>query len=187
MQYSRRGALTLLAGTFAAGALPVSAQTVYQVPAHHMPTMVEISPGFRPGDIHVDPRTHALFLIMGGNRAVRYAVGMGKAGQHRSGTFRIGRMAANPRWTPTAGMIRREPALYRPFAAGIPGGHPRNPMGTRALYLYAGQRDTLLRIHGTPAPWSIGKNTTNGCIQLVNSHVEHLYDHVGLGARVVIH
>ncbi|MGR3469196.1 MAG: L,D-transpeptidase, partial [Shimia sp.] len=62
-----------------------------------------------------------------------------------------------------------------------------NPMGTRALYLYAGSRDTLLRIHGTPAPWSIGKNTTNGCVQLVNAHMEHLYDHVPVGSRVIIH
>ncbi|MGR3468852.1 MAG: L,D-transpeptidase, partial [Shimia sp.] len=164
MTYDRRAALALIAGIALAPSAAASSTRTYVIPREHMPTYVEIGAGFTPGDIHVDPANHALYLIAAGNKAIRYAVGMGKAGQHRTGTFRVGRKAANPRWTPTAAMIRREPALYRPFAAGIPGGHPRNPMGTRALYLYAGSRDTLLRIHGTPAPWSIGKNTTNGCV-----------------------
>ena len=52
--------------------------------------------------------------------------------------------------TPTATMIERNPE-YAEVAGGMPGG-PANPLGARALYLYSGNRDTYLRIHGTPEP-----------------------------------
>jgi lipoprotein-anchoring transpeptidase ErfK/SrfK len=83
-------------------------------------------------------------------------------------------------------MIAREPQVYAQFAGGVPGG-PDNPLGARALYLYRGGRDSMLRIHGTPQPWSIGSSASSGCVRLVNDHIIQLYDRVPLGTRVTLH
>ncbi|MEN0087880.1 MAG: L,D-transpeptidase, partial [Pseudomonadota bacterium] len=42
------------------------------------------------------------------------------------------------------------------------------------------------RIHGTTAPWSIGQSVSNGCIRMVNEHVEDLYTRVRVGSRVYV-
>jgi lipoprotein-anchoring transpeptidase ErfK/SrfK len=54
------------------------------------------------------------------------------------------------------------------------------------MYLYSGGGDTGFRIHGTNEPWTIGLNVSSGCIRLINDDVEDLYDHVKVGAKVVI-
>ena len=82
-------------------------------------------------------------------------------------------------------MIERSPEQYAKYAKGLPGG-PKNPLGARAIYLFKNGRDTLYRIHGTNDPSSIGKAVSNGCIRMLNSHVERLYDRVALGATVVV-
>jgi lipoprotein-anchoring transpeptidase ErfK/SrfK len=82
-------------------------------------------------------------------------------------------------------MIRRNPKKYARFAKGVPGG-PNNPLGSRALYLYRDGRDTLYRIHGTTEPSSIGRSVSNGCIRMINEHVEDLFERVPVGAQVVV-
>jgi lipoprotein-anchoring transpeptidase ErfK/SrfK len=77
-------------------------------------------------------------------------------------------------------MIEREPDVYAQFADGMPGG-PENPLGARALYLYEGNRDTFLRIHGTPQPWSIGTSASSGCVRMVNAHIMDMYERRGTG------
>jgi lipoprotein-anchoring transpeptidase ErfK/SrfK len=82
-------------------------------------------------------------------------------------------------------MIKREPGKYARYAKGVPGG-PGNPLGSRALYLYRSGRDTMYRIHGTTQPSSIGRSVSNGCIRMINAHVEDLYERVPVGAKVVV-
>ena len=82
-------------------------------------------------------------------------------------------------------MVEREPQTYARFAQGVPGG-PENPLGSRALYLYQGGVDTYYRIHGTTQPRSIGQSVSNGCIRMINAHVEDLYDRVPVGTRVTV-
>ena len=61
-------------------------------------------------------------------------------------------------------------------------------MGARALYLHTPERgDTLLRIHGTNAPDTIGTAVSNGCARLLNEHITELYEAVPLGTRVVLY
>ena len=55
-------------------------------------------------------------------------------------------------------------------------------MGARALYL----GNTEYRIHGTNQPSTIGHFVSSGCIRLTNEDVEDLYNHVGVGTRVVV-
>ena len=64
----------------------------------------------------------------------------------------------------------------------VPGGHPMNPLGVRALYLGS----STYRIHGTDAPWTIGTAVSKGCIRLYNADVLDLYPRVNIGAKVTV-
>ncbi len=139
-----------------------------------------------PGTIIVDPNQRFLYLVMENGQAMRYGVGVGKAGMEWSGTATVRRTAQWPRWTPTPDMIARDPAKNKPWAGGMPGG-PDNPLGARALYLYDETgRDTLYRIHGTNEPWTIGHAVSSGCIRMMNQDVIDLYSRVQPGARVIV-
>ena len=63
---------------------------------------------------------------------------------------------------------------------------PGNPLGARALYLFKNGRDTYFRIHGTNAPRTIGLSVSNGCIRMLNAHVEDLYERVPIGTKVTV-
>ena len=141
--------------------------------------------GYGSGTLVVDPRNHFLYWADRPGRAMRYGVGVGRAGLAFRGEATVDRKAKWPSWRPTDNMIRREPHKYARYANGLPGG-PNNPLGARALYLYRGGRDTMYRIHGTNQPWSIGQSVSNGCIRMLNAHVEDLYERVPIGTRVVV-
>ncbi|WP_071674348.1 L,D-transpeptidase [Nioella nitratireducens] len=162
------------------------AQEGWRLPSRFRPHVVEINPGFEPGTIHVDMGAHFLYFVQDGDTAMRFGVAVGREGRQAVGRFRVGRKEEWPSWQPTANMIAREPEVYTQFAGGMEGG-PDNPLGARALYLYAGSRDSLLRIHGTPQPWSIGLSASSGCIRMVNDHVIQLYDMVDIGTPVQLH
>ena len=156
----------------------------FKLNPRYEPQIVRFS-GYRTGTIVVDPRNHFLYLQLRGGKARRYGVGVGRAGLAFRGKAQVGRKAKWPRWTPTKNMIRRQPGKYAKFAGGVPGG-PGNPLGSRALYLYRNGRDTLYRIHGTTQPSSIGRSVSNGCIRMLNEHVQDLYERVPKGASVVV-
>ncbi len=129
------------------------------------------------GTIIVDTPHTFLYLVLGQGKALRYGIGVGRAGFTWSGTERISRMSQWPDWHPPNQMIARQPYLPR-FTAGGEG----NPMGARALYL----GDTEYRIHGTNQPATIGHFVSSGCIRLTNEDVEDLYTRVSVGTRVVV-
>lgn len=181
----RRFLLTAGAAALLASPLPAQqAPAVIRFPREWLPTDVAINPGLTPGVIHVDTANTWLYLTLADGLARRYKIAVGAAGRNFRGQAHVGRKAEWPPWRPTANMIRLEPEVYGPFAAGLPGGHPLNPLGARALYLHQGRRDTMYRIHGTPQPWTIGQSFSSGCIRLVNEHAIDLYDRVPLGTAV---
>jgi len=130
-----------------------------------------------PGTIIIDTSERKLYYVLGGGRAIRYGVGVGRAGFQWSGRSRVSRKAKWPGWTPPAAMRKREPWL----PAYMPGG-PRNPLGARALYLGA----TLYRIHGTNQAHTIGSAVSSGCIRMLNKEVIDLYNRVKVGAPVIV-
>jgi lipoprotein-anchoring transpeptidase ErfK/SrfK len=138
-----------------------------------------------PGTIIIRTRERALFYVLGGGKAIRYGVAVGKEGFSWAGTARIGAKQEWPTWTPPAEMIERKPE-YEEWADGMPGGIPENPLGARAMYLYQGKKDTLFRIHGTNNPASIGTAASSGCIRMLNDEVIDLYDKARIGAKVVV-
>jgi lipoprotein-anchoring transpeptidase ErfK/SrfK len=159
----------------------------WQWPEEWNPRVVRINASVAPGEIHVVPRDFSLYWTTEPGRAIRYKVGIGRPGLYESGTFFIGAKKEWPAWTPTPEMIEREPHIYEKWKDGMPGG-PNNPLGARALYLFTPNRgDTFLRIHGTADPRGIGRQVSNGCARLVNSHAIHLYDQVPMGTKVVLY
>ncbi len=129
------------------------------------------------GTVIIDTPHTYLYLVLGGGRALRYGIGVGREGFTWSGTERISHMSEWPDWHPPKEMIERQPYLPR-FMAGGDG----NPLGARALYL----GNTLYRIHGTNQPSTIGHFVSSGCIRLTNEDIEDLYNRVSVGSRVVV-
>ncbi|PID95830.1 MAG: hypothetical protein CSA85_00355 [Alphaproteobacteria bacterium] len=156
------------------------------LPSRFLPRLVEAKPGLHVGDIHVDAIARYLYHIREGGMAMRYGVAIARGNLYEPGTYRVGRKAKWPTWTPTAAMIARDPQLYKRHENGMNAG-PRNPLGSRALYLYSGNRDTYLRIHGSPAPRSIGGRASSGCVRMVMAHINDLYPHVQKGATAILH
>ena len=133
-----------------------------------------------PGTIVVDSDNHYLYYVMDGGKAIRYGITVGEEAMAWSGIAKVGAMTEWPAWHPTKGEIER---LGVPtFVA--PG--PDNPMGSRAMYLYANGKDTLFRIHGTNQPEYIGFSVSSGCIRLTNEDVIDLYNRVKVGTPVVV-
>jgi lipoprotein-anchoring transpeptidase ErfK/SrfK len=129
------------------------------------------------GTIIVDtPNTH-LYLVLGGNRAIRYGVRVGRDGFTWAGVQKITKKAEWPDWHPPTEMIERQPYLPR-FMAGGDG----NPLGARAMYL----GNTVYRIHGTNQPSTIGQFVSSGCVGMLNEDVSDLFERVKVGTRVVV-
>ena len=125
----------------------------------------------------IDTAHTFLYLVLGGGKALRYGIGVGRKGFTWSGVERISRKSEWPDWIPPVEMIARQPYLPRWV-----GGGPGNPLGARALYL----GDTNYRIHGTNSPSSIGTQVSSGCIRMRNEDVIDLYRRVGVGTKVVV-
>lgn len=151
-----------------------------------LPVRVERQDGLTPGDIHVDAVARYLYHIEPGGTAMRYGVAIARGNLYEPGTYAIRRKVKWPHWTPTQNMIRRDPHLYAEFAGGMEPG-PQNPLGSRALYLYVGNRDTYLRIHGSPHPESIGGRASSGCVRMVMPHINDLYEHVSTGVTAFLY
>jgi lipoprotein-anchoring transpeptidase ErfK/SrfK len=130
-----------------------------------------------PGTVIIDTANTYLYLTLGGGKALRYGIGVGRKGFTWSGVESISRVAEWPDWIPPADMVARQPYLPRWV-----GGGPGNPLGARALYL----GNTDYRIHGTNDPSSIGKHMSSGCIRMLDADVIDLYGRVGVGTKVVV-
>ena len=151
-----------------------------------LPQRIVANDGLVPGDIHVDAVARYLYHIEEGGMAMRYGVAIGRGDLYEPGTYTIKRKVEWPHWTPTRNMIKREPEIYAQFEGGVEPG-PQNALGSRALYLYLGDRDTYLRIHGTPFPTSIGSRASSGCVRMVMAHINGLYPRVQIGSTAYLY
>lgn len=148
-----------------------------ELPPNLKKQMVDYTTKEPAGTIVVDTANTYLYLVLGGGKALRYGVRVGRDGFTWTGTERISRMKEWPDWFPPAEMIERQPYLPR-FMAGGNG----NPLGARAMYL----GKTLYRIHGTNQPSTIGSYVSSGCVGMLNEDVEDLFSRVQVGTRVVV-
>jgi lipoprotein-anchoring transpeptidase ErfK/SrfK len=164
--------------------------TVASLPPEEQPEAapVQLAPNLRrqevpfatkepAGTIVVDTPNTYLYYVLGGGRAIRYGVRVGRQGFTWTGVQKIRKKTEWPDWYPPTEMIERQPYLPR-FMAGGPG----NPLGARAMYLGS----TEYRIHGTNQPSTIGKFVSSGCIGMLNEDVSDLFERVKVGTRVVV-
>ena len=166
---------------------PIPAADISQVPPQFYRTEVDAPKGVPAGTVYVDTKNFYLYLVRRNKRAIRYGVGLGRAGFEWEGEGRIAWKRKWPTWTPPSDMIARQPELQKYSAAngGMPAGLT-NPLGARALYIYQGGKDTLYRLHGTPEEFSIGKAVSSGCVRLLNQDVIDLYPRVPNGTRIIV-
>lgn len=179
---------SFLSTTAAALAVPHVARAAFQLDPIFMPQPVRIGPAHAAGQLLILPRAHFLYFVTEPRTALRYGVGVGKAGLEFTGTATIDVKKEWPTWRPTDEMIEREPQTYAKFKDNdyVEPGGPGNPLGARALYLFQNRRDTFFRIHGTTQPSSIGRSVSNGCIRMINEHVIDLYERVPIGTKVTV-
>ncbi len=151
------------------------------VPPEFRRQLVDYDGPERAGTLVIDTHARFLYLVREERTAIRYGIGVGRAGFTWSGTAVVKRKAKWPGWRPTEAMLKRRPNIPRYVEPGV-----ENPLGCRALYLYQGNRDTLYRIHGTNEPWTVGGTDSSGCIRLLNEDIHDLYGRVPLGTVVVV-
>jgi lipoprotein-anchoring transpeptidase ErfK/SrfK len=166
-----KGIAVALAATLAAG-------TMMSSQAQARPELVDVSGDYTPGTIVVKTHERRLYLILESGRAMRYPVGVGKAGKQWSGTTKIDGKYLNPAWSPPSEVRRDKPGM----PDVIPGGSPRNPMGVAAMTLAGGE----YAIHGTNVPGSVGGFVSYGCIRMLNDDISDLYQRVPVGTTVTV-
>ena len=128
------------------------------------------------GTIIVDVAYRYLYFVSESGRAIRYGIGIGRAGFEWQGLLRVSRKAEWPDWSPSADVLRRQPQLPRSMRGG-----PGNPFGARALYL-----GPDYMIHGTNQPQTIGNVVFAGCYRMTNADITDLYGRVSVGSKVVV-
>ena len=160
-----------LAVTIGAGLLVSSA-------AEARPEMVGMRGDYSPGTIVVKTGERRLYLVLDSGQAMRYPVGVGKAGKQWAGTTSIQGKYRNPDWSPPAEVKRDKPSM----PDMIPGGSPRNPMGVAAMTLAGGE----YAIHGTNRPNSVGGYVSYGCVRMYNQDISDLFNRVEVGTPVIV-
>ena len=165
----------------------IPAVPIQKIDPQFLRQIVDDPTGQAPGTIVVDTTGHFLYLVQPGGRAIRYGVGLGRAGFEWSGNAVVQWKQKWPKWTPPDEMIARQPELtkYSAKNGGMPGGL-MNPLGARALYLFQNGKDTLYRLHGSPEWNSIGKSVSSGCVRLMNQDIIDLYSRVPAKTPVIV-
>jgi lipoprotein-anchoring transpeptidase ErfK/SrfK len=164
----------------------VPAVPVSRIEPQFLRQTVATPPGIKekPGTIVVDPGSKYLYLVGADGTSMRYGIGVGRQGFSWSGSATIHDKQHWPKWFPPPEMQARDTFAAK-YADGMDGG-PKNPLGSRALYLWQNNKDTLFRIHATTEPYSIGKAVSSGCIRMFNQDIIDLYERVPLETRVVV-
>ena len=167
-----KGIAVALAATIGAGALMTTA-------AQAAPERVALhSQQYSPGTIVIRTSERRLYLIIDADHAMRYPVGVGKAGKQWAGTTQINGKYRSPAWSPPAEVKHDKPNMPNV----IPGGASNNPMGVAAMTLAGGE----YAIHGTNKPNSVGGFVSYGCIRMYNADITDLYQRVSVGTTVVV-
>jgi lipoprotein-anchoring transpeptidase ErfK/SrfK len=147
--------------------------------AEAAPDIVAVHGEYAPGTIVVRTDERQLYLILDSDHAMRYPVGVGKAGKQWAGTAEIDGKYRYPAWSPPEDVRRDHPSI----PDVIPGGSPENPMGVAAMTLSGGGE---YAIHGTNRPGSVGRFVSYGCIRMLNADISDLYQRVSVGTPVVV-
>ena len=123
--------------------------------------------------IVVSKNDFTLTLLLNGQYVKQYRIGTGKDDKTPVGAFEVKNKMQEPTW-------------YSPAGGVFPYGHKENILGTRWIGFKDKPNLSGFGIHGTTIPESIGTASSNGCVRMVNSDVEELYDFVTRDTEIVI-
>ena len=137
--------------------------------------LVPFGGGYRPGSIVIVTHARELYYVLGNGSAIRYPVGVGKAGMAWNGRAAVALKRLRPAW-------RAPPEIAGRYGPVIAGGSARNPMGAAVLGLDRGN----YAIHGTNDPGSVGRFVSHGCIRMFNGDVMDLYRRAHVGTEVTV-
>ena len=116
------------------------AVTVATATAQARETVAFNTSGYSAGTIVIRTNERRLYLVLGNGQAIRYPVGVGRAGKQWAGTSHITGKYIHPAWSPPAEVRRDKPNLPQV----IPGGSPGNPMGVAAMTIAGGDQAGLV-------------------------------------------
>lgn len=122
-----------------------------------------------PWSIVVNKTRNDLVLSLNGRFFKRYRVGTGEYAKTPTGEFKITERIPQPTW-------------WHPDGRVIPYGHPENLLGTHWLALDI----KGYGIHGTWEPETVGRQSSLGCVRLLNEDIEELFVLVPVGTPVAI-
>jgi len=121
-----------------------------------------------------------LYWLRDGEVAESFPVGVGRvAWQTPSGHYTIVSRRHDPVWHVPPSIQREMKEQGHEVKKKVPPG-PDNPLGKYWLQLSV----PAYGIHGTNAPWSVGKYTTHGCVRMRPDDIERLYRVVPNGTPV---
>jgi LysM repeat protein len=126
---------------------------------------LKVVPGPFAATVFLD--RYELVVHQNGSFVKSYPVGVGKDGTTPIGTFTVKNKMVDPTYYGPEGVIAHD--------------DPNNPLGERWIDI-----GDSYGIHGTIDPESIGKNESRGCIRMLNSDVEEVYDFLVIGSEVKI-
>jgi len=172
-------AIVILGILATAGARPAAAQDFFSfLWSGGSREVVSFPASYAPRQVIVSFGDRKIYWVHQRGEAISYPIAVPRQQSRWQGVTSVSAKRVNPSWTPTATMRRENPTL----PVFLPGGHPMNPLGVRALYLGS----SMYRIHGTDAPWTIGQAVSKGCIRMYNEDVLDLYGRVPVGTRVTV-
>ena len=161
----------------------VSLGLVASVPAVAAPQLqaplfasAKVQPVNSETSIHLDLKQRRISVIRAGQSVGRWPVAIGDPKTPTpTGVFRVETKLVNPQYESTkSGQIH-------------PVTGPASPLGHRWIG-FLQQGPNQFGIHGTPWPqWvKIRAAVSNGCVRMLNAHVQKLYELVDVGTPVMI-
>lgn len=130
----------------------------------------------------VDLSVLRMYWLQEGEIAATFQVAAGrKTWETPAGQYSITGRRRDPTWHVPPSIQREMKEQGVPVKTKVLPG-PENPLGKYWLQLSGGG----IGIHGTNAPWSVGKYATHGCIRMREADIERLFNEVPNGTTVTI-
>lgn len=121
----------------------------------------------------VDLSDRQVVLYHGDQLQATYTVAIGQEGwETPTGTFTVIEMIKDPPWE-------------HPITKELIRADPRNPLGSRWISFWT-DGNHAIGFHGTNADESVGQAVSHGCLRMLNSEIEALYEQVSLGTTVIV-
>lgn len=121
----------------------------------------------------VDLSDRQTYLYKGAEQIGSYPVAIGKDGwETPAGRFQVIDMQVDPHW--------QHPITRTDVPPG-----PENPLGSRWI-AFLPMEDGVIGFHGTYQTDLIGQAVSHGCIRMRNADIEAMYEHLAVGAPIIV-